>query len=448
MAGETRLSTVVIAFESEEAARRRLEAFGYAADVAAEIAVYLAQSTDLPLFSGDIAGALGEDGLEAKFVPLDELPARLRDLAPRREETIVWALTDGMRFYRGSAVPALARLEGFARFGSPATAAHLAQDKFASLALASAAGLAVPPTRLMEGDKEIASLGSQPKAGPLFVKPNTLGAKIGIFADSLCASEEDAFDRARRIWDRYRDRALIQPFVEGDDVRASFIDCGGAFADQIGVERIARNPASETGGAFLTMKDNETLSGAKDTSGARGGFGEGRPAAFVPTDDRPAPEGRRTLPPRGRGGARRFRPPGATCRPAGLLFDRLSHRRRRPAGFLRIRGLPCGDDLRLPELSRRPGLPLGAALAQAMRLAYARAARSAKLDDGKLGGGDSERRNDQSCNVDLKALRASGERHGAGVARAFAGALASSPEPDFPASGAAEEKRRRRRPLA
>ena len=65
MAGEARLSTVVIAFESEETARRRLEAFGYAADVAAEIAVYLAQSTDLPLYSGEIAEALGEDGLRA-----------------------------------------------------------------------------------------------------------------------------------------------------------------------------------------------------------------------------------------------------------------------------------------------------------------------------------------------------------------------------------------------
>src|SRR5208283_2681809 len=173
------LSTVVIAFESEEAARGRLEAFGYEPDVAAEIAVYLAQSTDLPHYSGDIAAALAADRLETEFVPLDELTSRLGELSPRRGETIVWALTDGVRFYRGSSVPALARLEGFARFGSPSTAAHLAQDKFASLALASAAGLPIPPTRLMEGETGIATLGPVPQAGPLFVKPNTLGAKIG-----------------------------------------------------------------------------------------------------------------------------------------------------------------------------------------------------------------------------------------------------------------------------
>ena len=212
------------------------------------------------------------------------MPSRLRDLAPRREETIVWALTDGVRFYRGSSVPALARLEGFARFGSPATAAHLAQDKFASLALASAAGLAVPPTRLMEGDERNRQRSDRmPQAGPLFVKPNTLGAKIGIFADSLCADAKRRRSTAPGASGTATAtaRSSSRSSRATTSGRASSI-CGGAFADQIGVERIAKNPASETGGAFLTMKDNETLSGAKDTSGARGGFGERRPAAFVP----------------------------------------------------------------------------------------------------------------------------------------------------------------------
>jgi D-alanine-D-alanine ligase-like ATP-grasp enzyme len=277
------LSNVVIAFESEDAARRRLEAFGYPPDVAAEIAVYLAQSTDLPLFVDDIMQPLAKMGIVAEFVALDDLPARLRELAPLSDRTIVWTLNDGVRFYRGSAVPALARLAGFARFGSPALAAHLCQDKFASLALAAAAGLPVPSTRLMEGDTEIAALGDWPSPdGPLFVKPNTLGAKIGIFADSLCRDRSEANDRARRIWERYRDRALIQPFVQGDDVRVSFLDLGGELADQLGIERIVKDPASETGGAFLTMKDNETLSGARDTAGGRGGFGATRTAAFTP----------------------------------------------------------------------------------------------------------------------------------------------------------------------
>ena len=53
------LSTVVIAFETEAEAKARLEAFGYAPEIAGEITVCFAQSTDLPQFAGEIAEALG-----------------------------------------------------------------------------------------------------------------------------------------------------------------------------------------------------------------------------------------------------------------------------------------------------------------------------------------------------------------------------------------------------
>jgi D-alanine-D-alanine ligase len=273
----------VIVHESEGSARRRLGEFGYAPEIAAEIAIYLGQATDLPDFEDDIAGAARAAGIAVEFVALDDLPARLPALLARRDTTMLWSFTDGVRFYRGSAVSALSRLAGFARYGSPATAQHLCQDKFASLALAASAGLRVPATRLMEGREAIASLGDWDAApGPLFVKPNTLGAKIGIFADSRCADFGQARERAQRLWERYRDRAVVQTFVAGDDVRVSYMDAGGAFRDQLGIDTLMKDPASETGGAFMTMKDNETLSGARDTSGARGGFGADRRAAFTP----------------------------------------------------------------------------------------------------------------------------------------------------------------------
>ncbi len=368
------LSNAVIAFESEDAARRRLESFGYSPEIAREIVVYLAQSTDLPLFAGEIAAALAGRGVEAEFVELDQLPRRLMALAPRRDATIVWTLNDGVRFFRGSSVPALVRLGGFARFGSPPAAAHVAQDKFASLALASAAGLPVPPTRLMEGDAEIASLGKWPKsAGPLFVKPNTLGAKIGIFADSLCRDGREAEDRARRILERYRDRALIQPFVEGDDVRVSFIDLGGEFADQLGVERIVKDPASETCGAFLTMKDNETLSGARDTAGARGGFGLGHAAAFTP----------RMIDLRDEGSARSRRAVERILAFSARLARLVGLRDLFSIDFrIRTDGEPVFFEFEVSPgvtiydfqnyLRRRRGLSLGEALAKAFEIAHAR----------------------------------------------------------------------------
>ena len=368
------LSTVIVAFETEAAARRRLVSFGHSPDIAAEIAVYLAQSTDLPHFAKEISEAMHEGGIDAEFVELDSLPARLMALAPRRERAILWAMTDGVRYYRGSAVPALARLEGFARFGSPATAAHLAQDKFASLALAAAAGLAIPPTRLMEDQAEVAALGDWPTdATRLFVKPNALGAKIGVFADSLCQSFEEAVERAARIWRRYRDRALVQPFVEGDDVRVSFLDLGGPFRGQLGVERLIKDQRSEAGGAFLTMKDNATLSGARDTAGARGGFGQSRDAAFIPRmiDLRLAPDARsrRALAEIEEAAERLARLVGLRdCFSIDFRIDADG-----AAAFLEFEVCPAVTIYDFQDYLAKRGVTLGAGLAKAMGLAFARA---------------------------------------------------------------------------
>ena len=277
------LSHVVIVYETEAAARARLQRYGYSPELAHEIAIYLGQATDLPDFFDEITQALKVEGLSVEFVELDHLLSRLPALMEQRDSTIIWTITDGIRFYRGSSVSALSRLAGFARYGSPATVQHLCQDKFASLALAASAGIPIAPTKLTEGRDQLASLGEwSGQNGPYFVKPNTLGAKIGIFGDSRCATLDEALDRAERLWERYQDRALIQPFVTGDDVRVSFMDTGGGFKAQLGIEQLAKDPRSETGGDFMTMKDNETLSGARDTQGTKGGFGETREAAFVP----------------------------------------------------------------------------------------------------------------------------------------------------------------------
>jgi D-alanine-D-alanine ligase len=277
------LRHAVIAYETEVAARDRLIAHGYPPEIAAEIAVYLAQSTDLPAFMSDISDALAAEDVSVAFVELDDLAQELARPGFLAAESLLWNMTDGIRFYRGSSVPALARLIGVPRYGSSPTAQHICQDKFLSGAAAHAAAVPCPPTLLLEGAKTLGQIGNWPEDGPFFVKPNRLGAKIGIFADSRCATLADARERAARLWDRYGDRAVVQPFVPGDDVRVSFMDTGSDLRGQLGIFRLAKDPRSETGGAFMTMRDNETLSGARDTDGARGGFGATRAAAFVPT---------------------------------------------------------------------------------------------------------------------------------------------------------------------
>jgi hypothetical protein len=281
-----KLDHLVIVFEPEAACRDHLVAHGYPDDLAGEIATYLAQATDLVDFESDIRTALQAEGIEVTLLPLAAAAVALPKLDPER--SIVWCQTDGIRYYRGSSIPALARLLGLARYGSLPETQHICQDKFASLAMAQSAGLPIPPTRLLEGAVTVASLRDAElewETAALFVKPATLGAKLGIFADSRCTGFEAALRLGQRIWDRYGDRAVAQAYVEGDDVRVSYMDAGGPFERQVGIGRLRKNLASETGGAFMTMRDNETLSGARDTQGSRGAFGREHQAAFTPEMD-------------------------------------------------------------------------------------------------------------------------------------------------------------------
>ncbi|MHB2168646.1 D-alanine--D-alanine ligase family protein [Alsobacter sp. R-9] len=281
---DTRLPfRLAIVAESENACCNRLHGAGFDRDRASEIAVYLGQATDLPGFLPGIAAALAPAGVAVEAVDVDHASARLASWLA--SPTVVWVMTDGLAYYRGSPVTALARLVGLPVYGSGAQAQHLCQDKFASGMLARSAGLRTPPTALYEGSRFLAGDRLQATAGPFFVKPNRLGAKIGIFADSLAPDFTAAMELCRRIEARYCDRAVVQPFVPGSDVRVSFMDLGGPLPPQLGIARLARDPRSETGGAFMTMRDNETLSSARDTEGGTGGFSAGRTLAFTPRMD-------------------------------------------------------------------------------------------------------------------------------------------------------------------
>jgi D-alanine-D-alanine ligase len=366
------LSRVVIAYESESSARDRLVDHGYAAEVAAEIAVYLAQATDLAALVGDLRGEFANEGLAAEFVEIEALSDLFAAPRESREGAILWCQTDGFRYYRGSAVPALARLLGIPRYGAPPLAQHLCQDKFASLSLAAASGLPVSPTLLLDGTEELASIGKADwERAQLFVKPATLGAKIGIFANSRCRGLAGARRLSERIGKRYGDRSLVQPFIEGDDLRVSYMNTGGAFATTLGIARLKRDPRSEMGGAFMTMKDNNTLSGAKNTAGGRGGFGARYKAAFAPkmVDLKSDPHSGRTV----------AAVTDAATRLARLLRleDYFSMDFRlgtdgRPV-FLEFEVCPAVTIYDFQDyLQTAHGMPLGAALARSMRLAYAR----------------------------------------------------------------------------
>lgn len=254
------LRRLLVLIEPEAACRARLAARGVPAEVAGEIAFYLAQATDFAALEAPVAAALGARGVELAVVPLDGSDRWLKALAgPGRAATLFWCLTDGFAWYRGSLAASAATLLGVPQLGSPPAAQHLAQEKFRCLALAQAAGLRAPPTVLVEDGEPLSPVDVLPAGAPLFVKPATLGAKLGIGEDSLAPDLARALALTRRVHARYGDRALIQGYVPGRDVRVSFMDLGRPEAP-LGVYGVGTDAAR----GFPTLADSRRMTSLKD----------------------------------------------------------------------------------------------------------------------------------------------------------------------------------------
>ena len=164
------------------------------------------------------------------------------------EDTLVWTLTDGVAYFRGGAAPALARLNGLKTIGADDSLFALCQDKFRSGAVLSALDLPVPAAGLA---RDGAWLVEPPVSSRgWFVKPNRLGAKIGIWPDSRCETAHHALELSRRVFAAYRDTVVVQPYVPGRNVRASFLAVEpDAGPEALGIVFV------ESGGDFQTMDD-------------------------------------------------------------------------------------------------------------------------------------------------------------------------------------------------
>lgn len=241
-----------LAYETVADCRARLERDGLTPENAAQVASYLAQSTDIAADLSRITDACAERGIAFEPVPIERAERCIAAAIPGR--SLVWTLTDGIAYYRGSAVPALARLHGIATFGADDALFALCQDKFRSGAVMRALGLPAPAAGLARAGEWIAP--PPPSASGYFVKPNRLGSKIGIWADAHCSSTGEALAIARRIHEAYRDDAIVQPYLPGRNLRASFL----AVDPAAGPEAVG-TAIVESDGDFQTMAESLALYG-------------------------------------------------------------------------------------------------------------------------------------------------------------------------------------------
>jgi D-alanine-D-alanine ligase-like ATP-grasp enzyme len=245
-------NALVLVYEREQDCLARLLAEGITPARAEEIASYLAQSTDLAAEFSEIEAECSDVDIRFEPVTLDEFAVDRRRFDPAR--SLVWTLTDGVAYFAGSVAPSLARLEGFKRIGAEDALFALCQDKFRSGAVLQALGIQTPTTVLARDGVLLSS--PIPDAASYFVKPNRLGAKIGIYDTSHCSSFSEALDLSRRVFAEFGDAVVIQGYVPGVNVRASWLDLDGSEdMDRLGIVRV------DSQSDFQTMADSMALYG-------------------------------------------------------------------------------------------------------------------------------------------------------------------------------------------
>ncbi len=244
--------SLILVHEPEKACLDRLVADGFPAERALEISSYLAQSTDLAPEFDELTAACERRGLAFLPVELDDASTALAKADPAA--TLVWTLTDGIAYFRGAAAPALARLNGLKTIGADDALFALCQDKFRSGAVLGALGLPVPQAGLARDGRWLVE--PTPSDAGWFVKPNRLGSKVGIWADSRCHDLPHALELSRRVYAAYRDDVVVQPYVAGRNVRASFLGLApDTGAEALGIAFV------DSGGDFQTMADSMALYG-------------------------------------------------------------------------------------------------------------------------------------------------------------------------------------------
>ncbi len=243
---------LVLVYESEAACRRNLLRDGFGERETLEISSYLAQSTDLAHEFGAISEACGVHELDFLPIQLDALSGEIGGFDAA--STLIWTLTDGIAYFRGSVAPALAYQHGIPILGSEPSVFALAQDKFRSGAALQALGLPCPAAGLARNGEWLAAP-PQSDTG-WFVKPNRLVAKIGIWSDSHVHDLAQALELSRRVYAAYRDDVIVQPYVNGRNVRASFLGLEPDTAtDALGSVFV------DSGSDFQTMEDSLALYG-------------------------------------------------------------------------------------------------------------------------------------------------------------------------------------------
>jgi len=180
-----------------------------------------------------------------KTVLLEQDDAFLRTISTAKVDFVVnIAEGKGATRARESQVPCVLESLGIPYSGSDPIALGITLDKYLTSRLLQAAGVPVPRIYMIRSLNEVEQLHGIFKGEKRFiVKPRWEGSSRGIFLNSVVAGTTDLRKRARRILSVYRQPALAEEFLTGDEITVGVY--GNKAPRVLGMMRIRHRDPSE-----------------------------------------------------------------------------------------------------------------------------------------------------------------------------------------------------------
>jgi D-alanine-D-alanine ligase len=161
----------------------------------------------------------------------------LRQVVEERVD-LVFNISEGLGTYRGreAQVPSVLEMLGIPYSGSDPLSLAVSLDKALTKRLVGIAGVTTPEWRCISNIEELEAQSWEGFPFPAFVKPAYEGSSKGIRLSSKVENEHDLWDIVHRILDQYKQPALVEQFIEGDEITVGII--GNKPPEVVGVMRV------------------------------------------------------------------------------------------------------------------------------------------------------------------------------------------------------------------
>jgi len=209
---------------------------------------YLLPSEEQVLTTFDeISAALASFDVEARLIEANDFGGISSAIEGTGSDSIFLNMTDGFYPVTASYLPALAAMTRKRYFGNSAALQLSIQNKFVQYLMCRRLGIPIPNTALYDGNRYLGGDDRRDKSYRYFVKPFDLANSIGIFADAVCVSLEEAISVAERIRSHYGSKSLIQEYISGESVRVNYVAVNrkGPIHEALGIHLMRGPPDDE-----------------------------------------------------------------------------------------------------------------------------------------------------------------------------------------------------------